>query len=112
DIAFTAERNIKRFPQPPSCIPPSSPWSLRGEGEGGRGGQETFQEFPVDEDPARSHWEARLRADTLWEVELWMSVFSDQTQTDGQSITLSLSTFQAKQSRSLLTQTELKLKTQ
>ncbi len=27
------------------------------EGAGGRGEQETFQEFPVDEDPARSHWE-------------------------------------------------------
>ena len=26
-------------------------------GAGGRGGQETFQEFPVDVDPARSHWE-------------------------------------------------------
>lgn len=25
--------------------------------EGGGEGQETFQEFPVDEDPARSHWE-------------------------------------------------------
>lgn len=34
---------------------------MRGLGTGGRGGQETFQEFPVDEDPARSHWEAPER---------------------------------------------------
>lgn len=31
-----------------------------GAGEG-RGGQETFQEFPVDEDPARSHWEGPVQ---------------------------------------------------
>lgn len=31
------------------------------EGVGGRRGQETFQEFPVDEDPARSHWDGPVR---------------------------------------------------
>lgn len=36
--------------------------SLEGlEGERGAWGQETFQEFPVDEDPARSHWEGPVR---------------------------------------------------
>lgn len=32
-----------------------------GGGAGGAWGQETFQEFPVDEDPARSHWEGPVR---------------------------------------------------
>lgn len=40
------------------------------EGAGGRGGQETFQEFPVDEDPARSHWEGPGESDRWHHVEV------------------------------------------